>query len=258
MLPWSSIPGKSSQWLQSASPWKEDPPTYHWAGRNAYRFKFRKCLWCPPELRDWRVLNSIRLVGGADPSSWAQAHACAHAPSPGQVRLTPASSNQAAGLLARAVTNPALFGVLGILLVQSCGSPDGVGHHERPQKSSCQHTFPDSRKGKAGSPSQVHLSQQRCCAQAAVFTGTQTPPSDHPEERGEGEAVRKMPGSGGSPGLREGREKTHLTPLSLQSSFRSRSYNTSVSYSDRGDKAKRAAGEVRWAAAPGTQRVLRG
>lgn len=191
------------------------------------------------------------LVGGVDPSSWAQAHACAHAPSPGQARPTPASSNQAAGLLAQAVTNPALFGVLGILLFQSCGSPDGVGHHEPPQKSSCQHTFPDSGKGKAGSPRQVHLSQQRCCAQAAVFTGTQTPPSDHPEERGEGEVVRKTPGGGGSRGLREGREKAHLTPLSLQSSSRSQTYSTAVSYSDRGDKDKRAA-------VPGTQRVLRG
>lgn len=67
-----------------------------------------------------------------------------------------------------------------------------------------------------------------------------------------------MPGSGGSQGLREGRGKTHLTPLSLKSSSRSQSYSTAVSYSDRGDKDKRAAGEARWAAVPGTQRVLGG
>lgn len=93
--------------------------------------------------------------------------------------------------MAQPVTSPALFGVLGILLVQNGGSPDGVGRHEPAQRSSCQHALPESA---LSSPSE---SAARCCSGRGVHCT---------EEHALGPSRGARPGAGSEENARRRRQ----------------------------------------------------
>lgn len=142
MPPWST-PGKSSLGFQNASTWKENPPAYHQAGRNTYRFKFRECL-CGHQGSENEEFSipQTRLLG-EEVNSWAQAPRL-NRPARHQLPLT----RRQASWLNQAQT-PLCLVFWGFCLSKR-RVPRWRGLREPPQRSSCRHTFPESGAGNTG------------------------------------------------------------------------------------------------------------
>lgn len=100
--------------------------------------------------------------------------------------------------MAQPVTNPALLGVLGILLVQNGGFPDGVGRHQPAQRSSCQHALSELGAGNAqAAPSSSSESTARCFPGRGVHCT---------EEHALGPSRGVRPGGGGEENARRQRQ----------------------------------------------------